>query len=122
MNSIENTLERGWTYDIIRFYHSNEATRRELDNFPQAQVLFNFVGREIEASGDELFQVSDEFRGSEIDPNGARDHLLSIIAIVKHEQLHINFVYSKDYHNENEIESLSQSVLTQLELISVQLD
>ena len=122
LNSIENTLERGWTYDIIRFYHSNEATRRELDNFPQAQVLFNFVGREIEASGDELFQVSDEFRGSEIDPNGVRDHLLSIIAIVKHEQLHINFVYSKDYHNENEIESLSQSVLTQLDLISVQLD
>ena len=122
LNSIENSLERGWSYDIIRFYHSDETTRQSLDDFPQAQVLFNFVGREIEASARELFQVSDEFRGTEIDPNGARDHLLSIIVIIKNEQLHINFVYSKDYHKKNEIEYLSRNFLKQLELISVQLD
>ena len=122
MKSIENSLDKGWAYDNIRFYHSDETTREAFDVFPKAQVLFNFVGREIEASGDELFQVSDEYRGTEIDPHGARDHLLSIIAIIKNEQLHITFVYSKDYHHRDEIEYLSRNVLKQLELISVQLE
>ena len=122
LKSIENSLDKGWAYDNIRFYHSDETTREAFDVFPKAQVLFNFVGREIEASGDELFQVSDEYRGTEIDPHGARDHLLSIIAIIKNEQLHITFVYSKDYHHRDEIEYLSRNVLKQLELISVQLE
>ena len=117
-NRIGEATKIGWTFDVARFHHEDTAIRSKLEAFPRAQVLFNFVGREIGSLEDTILEVSNDYRGIETDPKGKRDHLLAVLAIIKNERLVVRFVYSQNFHTDLAIEKLSQLFLVNLEQLS----
>lgn len=114
--SIGSSLADGWQFDALRNYHSSALVREKIASIRRAQVLFNFVGRDITVDTGKEFQVSNDYRGVEIDQEGLRDHLLSILAIVENDTtLVLRFVYSKNFHDQRTIEHFSELVCGAIE-------
>ena len=96
--------QRGWTLDLLR--------EGDLADAPRAQVLFNFVGREIDVQSDSLWSIAEDVdRGPETDTEGRRDHPLAVYMETGDDRIRIRFVYSMKMHAESTMTSLAQSMI-----------
>ncbi len=109
--SIHDALDNGWQLDALRYYSRDDSVRKRMAEIPRSQVLFNFVGKEIANDDGTEFRVVEGNRGKEIDDQGVRDHLLSILAITENDStITLRIVYSTRFHDRETIERFSVMV------------
>ncbi len=111
MRTIPN---RGFGYGVLRYL--NPATRSQLQSQPQAEVLFNYMGQfDQMIAASQLFEPAAESSGRNNSPSNTRSHLLEVVGTVIGGELQMKWIYSKQIHRQETIESLAQDFLTILQ-------
>nr|WP_323374521.1 condensation domain-containing protein [Nostoc commune] len=99
---------RGIGYGLLRYLSSDRSIIAQLQQLPQAQVIFNYLGQIDQVLSDSsLFQPATESSGSESSLQENRQYLLEIDAIVVASQLQVNWKYSQNIHQTSTIENLA---------------
>ena len=111
---LRNYWSKGWTFEAVRFMTDNETAKASLEYFPRAEVLFNYEGRAVRHSNDDLFLVSDADHGETHSPRGKRDHPLSVRASLNKNMLNVKFIYSGKIHRRETIRKLANDFRAQL--------
>ncbi len=97
--------QRGLGYGALRYLRAGTADLRAL---PQAQVVFNYLGR-LDAALDAAssFAPAPESAGLTRSPRNRRTHLLDVSSSVAGEQLRVVLSFSEDVHERATIETLA---------------
>ncbi|MFM8607001.1 MAG: condensation domain-containing protein, partial [Hyphomicrobiales bacterium] len=119
---LRRTSDRGLGYGILRWL--NEETGRELSGLPQAQIVFNYLGR-FEGSGEgnkkldgwRLFETG--LVGGEDDQGRRRHHLIEVNAAIDGSgSLAINWGYHPQAHAQSAIVDLASRFNGALETLA----
>ena len=120
VESIRSSQSWSWSFDFIKYYHPEESVRKKMEDLPQAEVLFNYVGKAIALDESEKLQTVDISRGTESDPSGIRGHLLAVLAQYDlQNQIEIVWVYSKHFLSRNQMRVLQEIYLEELDKLVV---
>ncbi len=107
---IRQIPNRGIGYGLLRYLSSDRSIITQLQQLPQAQVIFNYLGQIDQVlSESSLFKPATESSGSESSLQENRHYLLEVDAIVVASQLQINWKYSQNIHQTSTIENLAQN-------------
>lgn len=105
---------RGISYGILRYLSSDE-TAEKLANLPQAEVVFNYLGRFDQTMSElSLFAPAGESAGANYSKRGEQSHLIAVNGLIIEGQLQLNWTYSKAVHSSSTIESLAQKMILKL--------
>ncbi|HEY1352296.1 MAG TPA: amino acid adenylation domain-containing protein [Ktedonobacteraceae bacterium] len=108
----------GIGYGLLRYMAAESSTREKLQALPQAQVVFNYLGRSSQMVPQDALFVSDSASaGPPRSLSGLRSYLLDIEAIVRGECLDIHCRYSTHVHDRASIEQLAQSITRFLQVL-----
>ncbi|NBV95068.1 MAG: hypothetical protein EBT19_06685, partial [Methylocystaceae bacterium] len=119
---LRRTSDRGLGYGILRWL--NEETGRELSGLPQAQIVFNYLGR-FEGSGEgnkkldgwRLFETG--LVGGEDDQARRRHHLIEVNAAIDGSgSLAINWGYHPQAHAQSALVDLASRFNEALETLA----
>jgi amino acid adenylation domain-containing protein/non-ribosomal peptide synthase protein (TIGR01720 family) len=115
---------KGIGYGLLRYLSQDAEIATQLQAFPQAQISFNYLGQFAQVLNTSAWmQLASESAGVEHSLDNNRAHLLDINSIISGERLQINWIYSKNVHQQKTIENLAQEfVKTLQELIAHCLD
>lgn len=112
IKGISYLLKNSWTIGAAGLWSHDAVVRNKVDQLPSAEILFNYVGREIAVDGSALLQLTSEYKGVDADPMGLRDHKLAILAkMLENDSVELTFVYSTSIHSKREIELLASKML-----------
>jgi non-ribosomal peptide synthase protein (TIGR01720 family) len=108
---------RGLDYGVLRYLHPDAGMRKQLRNRQSADVLFNYLGH-----WDQTLAPSSRFTFARPimairDPDGARDYVLEIDAVVFDDVLRINMTYSENLHQAATIEEFARRFHAELRLL-----
>jgi amino acid adenylation domain-containing protein/non-ribosomal peptide synthase protein (TIGR01720 family) len=118
VNQLEETLKlvkeqlrrlpkHGIGYGVLRYLHANPADQNKLQNLPQAEVSFNYLGQFDQVlSASETFGSVKEWK-SEQSRRSNRSHLLAVSGLIHSRKLEMDFAYSDKIHKRATIEQLS---------------
>ncbi len=107
--------QRGIGYGIIRYLSQDETTREQLQELPQAQVSFNYLGQfDQMLSAFPILGLAKESSGSPVSLKGNRSHFIEIDGFVANGQLQLNWAYNKKIHQTSTIERLANSFIEAL--------
>jgi len=111
---------RGFGYGVLRHVAQDDPIRKQLEEMPQADVLFNYLGQTDQVfQGSELFGVARENSGRITAPENQRPRVLEINALVAEGRLQIAWNYSTKLHRRETIERVAQRYLECLQEIIV---
>ncbi|HEU4834048.1 MAG TPA: condensation domain-containing protein, partial [Pyrinomonadaceae bacterium] len=118
LRSVKEQLRRiprnGTGYGALR-YLAQENTEKQLLEFIQPQVLFNYFGQiDLVLSESSLFRSATEYQGPQRSPRGKRAYLLEVEASVVEGRLQSKWIYSRDVHKRATVESLAENFLAAL--------
>jgi non-ribosomal peptide synthase protein (TIGR01720 family) len=118
---MQSVPHKGIGYGLLR-YCSHRASpdgdtelREQLASTSPSQVCFNYQGqfdqvRHRPSSAEEALEIAPESGGATGGPQNQRRYLLELIALVAGEQLHLEWVYSKQQYLPTTIERLADGV------------
>ncbi|ODG96161.1 non-ribosomal peptide synthetase [Nostoc sp. KVJ20] len=98
---------RGIGYGVLRYLHPDEKIRTKLQDLPQAQVSFNYLGQfdqVLKASA--VLGLAEEFKAEQSLVNQRR-HLLGVSGFIRAERLEMTWNYSEKIHKRDTIEGLA---------------
>jgi non-ribosomal peptide synthase protein (TIGR01720 family) len=99
--------KHGIGYGILRYLHPNPAVQNQLQNLPQAEVSFNYLGQFDQVlSASAMFGAVKEWK-SEQSRRGNPSHLLAVSGLIHSGKLEMEFAYSEKIHKRVTIERLS---------------
>lgn len=102
----------GIHYGLLRYLSKDKTVGERLKRLPQAEVVFNYMGRSSQMVSEEsLFSPAEESAGPGRSPLGKRGYLLDIEARIRGEHLEIHCTYSEQVHHPSEIEKFAQEML-----------
>ena len=110
-DQIQPIMRRGLDFDLLRYMTSDATVRQAFGALPQAQILFNHLGKRDDLDtvpGGSSFSLASEPMGNTHSPSGLRYYPLAISSQVWREQLRVNFVYSENLHNQATVEALAE--------------
>jgi len=102
----------GLDYGVVRYLSRNPGLAKRLEDIPEPQVGFNYMGRIDQ--GVEInprFSLVQEPVGSLKDPAAQRTHKLNIDASVIADELHIDWSYSNACYLPETVEQLADRLL-----------
>ncbi len=105
----------GIGYGLLRYLHPDDAVRASLARQPQAAISFNYLGQfdqSIPTSGS--FGPAKESRGPERSPKARRSHLIEILGGISGGELQVSWLYSRNLHERDTIETLASAFLEEL--------
>ncbi|MEH2211070.1 non-ribosomal peptide synthetase/type I polyketide synthase [Nostoc sp.] len=107
--------QRGIGYGLLRYLKGNTDITEQLQNLPQAEVSFNYLGQlDQMLSPDGMFGVAKESSGPENSLRSHRSHLLEINAFVVGGCLQLDWIYSNNRHQRTTIEGLVENFVAVL--------
>lgn len=107
--------QRGIGYGIIRYLSESETIRHQLQQLPQAQVIFNYLGQfDQMLSAFPILGLAKESSGSTVSLKASRSHLLEINVWVADGKLQLSWVYSTKFHKKATIERLANGFIQAL--------
>ncbi|MBD2535166.1 amino acid adenylation domain-containing protein, partial [Nostoc flagelliforme FACHB-838] len=111
---------QGIGYGLLRYLKQDTAITEQLQNLPQAEILFNYLGQfDSLFLSDSMFKLAQESSGSEQSLQNSRSHVLEINALVVEGKLKIDWTYSETIHQRSTIEKqASQFVKALIALIN----
>ena len=104
----------GSGYGLLRYSSSDPATASHLASQPEAQILFNYLGRAQEAATTSLLRRVDGADATARDPRNARSHPLEINATIDNGRLMVDWIYCDTIHRRATIERLATSFENEL--------
>ncbi|MFB2919272.1 MULTISPECIES: amino acid adenylation domain-containing protein, partial [Aerosakkonema] len=105
-------------YGIIRYLNEDETTRQQLQQLPQAQVSFNYLGQfDQMLSAFPILGLAKESSGSPVSLQGNRSHLIEIDGFVANGELQLSWAYNTKIHQSATIERLANSFIEVLTAI-----
>jgi amino acid adenylation domain-containing protein/non-ribosomal peptide synthase protein (TIGR01720 family) len=108
LRSIPN---RGIGYGILKYLSRN----LHLNDFPQAEVCFNYLGQFDRVLPDSsLFSFAPESSGETRSPLGNRRYLIDINGFVSEGKLQLNWAYSQEIHRKATVLSLAEGFIEAL--------
>lgn len=106
---------RGIGYGLLRYLSGNAENAEALNQQPQAEIRFNYLGQTDRAlSSASLFKPAAEASGPAQSPAAARGYLLNIIGAVTEGELLLEWTYSQNIHRRETIENLAATYLKEL--------
>ncbi|HEU4452938.1 MAG TPA: amino acid adenylation domain-containing protein, partial [Longimicrobium sp.] len=106
---------RGIGHGALRWLHPDAGVREALAAVPAAGVHFEYLGQVDGAlSGDAALGVAPESAGPELDPAGARTHLLQVSAVVAGGRLRVTWGYGARVHRRETVERLAEGYAAEL--------
>ncbi|MBD2120463.1 non-ribosomal peptide synthetase [Trichocoleus sp. FACHB-262] len=107
--------QSGVDYGILRYLSSDELVRTNLQNAPQAEILFNYLGQfDATLAASSLFRMATIDTGATRSPQAQRQYLLEVNALVLEGRLQLDWTYNPQTHALPTIERLTQQFLTSL--------
>jgi non-ribosomal peptide synthase protein (TIGR01720 family) len=110
-DQIQPILNRGLSFDLLRYMTSDATIRQTFSALPRAQVLFNHMGRrdslDTVPSGSSFSQALESM-GETHSPSGIRYYPLAISSQIWRGRLMLNFVYSENLHERSTVERLAE--------------
>ncbi|WP_341528319.1 amino acid adenylation domain-containing protein [Nostoc sp. UHCC 0302] len=98
---------RGIGYGVLRYLHPDDTIRTKLQDLPQAQVSFNYLGQfdqVLKASA--VLGLAQEFKAQQSLLN-QRSHLLGVSGFIRAGRLEMTWAYSEKIHKRETIEHLA---------------
>ena len=106
---------RGFNYGLLRYLTQDENIKTRLENQPQSQIKFNYLGQLDFTTTDSLILgLAKESTGDNRSPQGKRQYLLEINSWISENKLQLTWNYSRNIHNQTTIENLAQTYITNL--------
>ncbi len=107
---LRSVPNRGFDYGVLRYLSSAG------EKLPgsQAEVLFNYLGQTDQILSSSLFAPASESIGANRSPQGRRNYLLEITAVVVKNCLQVNWTYSQQIHHRTTIEQLATDFIAKL--------
>jgi non-ribosomal peptide synthase protein (TIGR01720 family) len=100
---------RGLGYGVLRCLSGNEATRQQMREMGQAEIIFNYLGQVDQVlRGSGLFAPSGESSGNAVAGENRRAYVLEVSGIVVQGKLQMNWVYSDKLHRHETIAHLAR--------------
>jgi non-ribosomal peptide synthase protein (TIGR01720 family) len=106
--------DRGFNYGLLYYLNNDPSIRKKLQQFPQVEVRFNYLGRFDRVISDSIFQPAKESTGLNQSPKGHRDCLLEINGAIALNRLRLDWSYSKTMYRETTIQKLADSYIEKL--------
>jgi non-ribosomal peptide synthase protein (TIGR01720 family) len=98
----------GIGYGLLRYLSPVPSVREALEKLPRPQICFNYLGQTDALFGAEgLFSPGQEHVGSAQVASRCRPYILEVVAFVHDARLQVNWLYSRDVHNEQTVERLA---------------
>ncbi len=116
-DQIQPIMRRGLDFDLLRYMTSDATVRQAFGVLPQAQILFNHLGKRDDLDtvpGGSTFSLATEPMGNTHSPSGLRYYPLAVSSQVWRDQLRINFVYSENLHARATVEALAEQFRSSL--------
>jgi non-ribosomal peptide synthase protein (TIGR01720 family) len=110
--------QHGIGYGILRYLSADRALIKELQERPQAEVSFNYLGQFNQVPS--VWAVNSESRlsaGPVRNVQGRRAHLLEINCSVSENQFHATWSYSAHFHQHTTIEGLATAFAQALRVV-----
>jgi amino acid adenylation domain-containing protein/non-ribosomal peptide synthase protein (TIGR01720 family) len=105
----------GIGYGLLRYLSVDEEAAANLRSAPQAETLFNYLGRvNPMLPEDSPFHITTEATGPARSPRARRRYLIEFNAFMAEGQLQIDCTYSENIHRRATIERLAQEFNTEL--------
>ncbi len=106
---------RGIGYGLLRYLSGRKEVVDQLSRLAQAEVRFNYLGRQDQSlSSSQLFLSAHDSGAEAQSLRGERGYLLNIIASVGDRQLRFNWTFSENVHASQAIERLAETTLAEL--------
>jgi amino acid adenylation domain-containing protein/non-ribosomal peptide synthase protein (TIGR01720 family) len=107
---------RGIGYGLLRYLRKDTETIKKLRALPQAELGFNYLGQfDQMLSPTSPFKLTNESYGPRRSLRGNRPYPLEIAGSIVGGKLQLNWVYSKNIHQQKTIEILAQDFMDALE-------
>lgn len=119
LKSIQEQLRsapnRGIGYGVLRYLAEDEEIRQRLEDMPQPQISFNYLGQFDQVfRRSKLFAPAQESSGKTIAGGNRRQHILDVQAIVVEGKLRVSWSYSNALHRAETMEKIAASFMEAL--------
>ena len=109
LNAVRRQLEavpsRGFGYGLLRWLTPDG---RLLADMPQAEISFNYFGQFDQFLNEEsLFSNAPDWKGPLQNPQGSREYLLDVSAVILEGRLQMSWSYSANMHSRETIERIA---------------
>ncbi|MEO1765346.1 MAG: condensation domain-containing protein, partial [Cyanobacteria bacterium J06629_18] len=102
-------------YGLLRYLTQDETIKTRLENQPQSQIKFNYLGQLDFAPADSLILgLAKESTGNNRSPQAKRQYLIEINSWISEDKLQLTWNYSRNIHQQTTIENLAQTYITNL--------
>ena len=103
---LRNIPKKGIGYGVLRYLSQDPTVRQRLQNIPQPEVSFNYLGQFDSALSRPLrLSVAEE---------SPCTHLLDIVGFVRNEKLQLEWTYSANVHKRSTVERLANGFIESL--------
>jgi amino acid adenylation domain-containing protein/non-ribosomal peptide synthase protein (TIGR01720 family) len=100
---------RGLGYGLLRYVSEDEKTRKQFQEMPKAEIIFNYLGQLDALIGEpRLFKLAMESSGKAAAGENHRAYVLDVNAMVVQGKLQVNWSYSDKLHRKETIENLAR--------------
>jgi amino acid adenylation domain-containing protein/non-ribosomal peptide synthase protein (TIGR01720 family) len=103
---------RGLGYGVLRYLSSDDSLRKQLEEMPQAEIRFNYLGQFDQVfRKSQLFAPAKEPAGEGESGEDQRPYFIDISAMVVRGELRITWRYSEKLHRRESIENIAKRYL-----------
>ncbi|MEK7990950.1 MAG: amino acid adenylation domain-containing protein, partial [Thiotrichaceae bacterium] len=106
----------GFDYAILRYLNQNLEIRQKLQDLPQAQISFNYLGQ-FEQQNELFSGIATEKTAAYHDKLNKRAYLIDFSLIILNEKLEVNCTYSSAFFQSETIQRLAQNYITHLQTL-----
>ncbi|MDZ8262381.1 type I polyketide synthase [Nostoc sp. ChiQUE01b] len=112
---LRSISSEGLDYGVLRYLSQDTVLQDKIRSLPQAEVAFLYVGQIAKSlPQDSLFQLTEELPDATRSLEATQPHKLHLIGTVTEGQLQLDWYYSKNLHQRQTIEKLSDNFVKAL--------
>jgi amino acid adenylation domain-containing protein/non-ribosomal peptide synthase protein (TIGR01720 family) len=113
---VRRVPNRGIGYGLLRYLRGDKTISTQLEELPQSQISFNYLGQLDQLFSDESapFVFTNDPVGQSRVKLGRRKYLIEIDGAVRDGRLQMEWVYSNELHAQPTIEAVAESFIRRL--------
>ncbi len=107
---------RGFSYGLLRYLNNDETVKTSLENQPQPQIKFNYLGQlDFTPTDSLILGLAKEPTGDNRSIKAKRQYLIEINSWISENKLQLTWNYSHNIYQQTTIENLAQTYITNLQ-------
>ncbi|WP_372478223.1 amino acid adenylation domain-containing protein [Nostoc mirabile] len=110
--------KKGIGYGLLRYLNSDKITRQSLQQLPQSDISFNYLGQlDLFSSQAWIHGIARESTGLLSNSQNSRNYILNVTAWIAQSQLYVQWRYSCNLHKFATIERIAQQFIKTLQAL-----